>query len=136
MAKHRKSRSPLPPWMRWLPVLAALALFVYWGNTDIQTDEAVYTSPALPAAFDGLRIVQLSDLHSREFGRDNAALYRTVEDAAPDVIFLTGDSGGRIRGGAGPLTPSGWARLSAPSPLPITSPATTSGLMATPWWKS
>lgn len=91
MAKHRKSRSPLPPWMRWLPVLAALALFVYWGNTDIQTDEAVYTSPALPAAFDGLRIVQLSDLHSREFGRDNAALYRTVEDAAPDVIFLTGD---------------------------------------------
>ena len=91
MAKHRKSRSPLPPWMRWLPVLAALALFVYWGNTDIQTDEAVYTSPALPAAFDGLRIVQLSDLHSRDFGRDNAALYCTVEDAAPDVIFLTGD---------------------------------------------
>ena len=92
MAKHRKSRSPLPPWMRWLPVLAALALFVYWGNTDIQTDEAVYTSPALPAAFDGLRIVQLSDLHSREFGAgQRSGCTAPWSDAAPDVIFLTGD---------------------------------------------
>ena len=91
MAKHRKSRSPLPPWMRWLPVLAALALFVYWGNTDIKTDAVTYTSPALPAAFDGLRIVQLSDLHNREFGKNNQRLYAAVKQAAPDLIFLTGD---------------------------------------------
>ena len=91
MAKRRRSHSPLSALMRWLLVLAALALFVYWGNTDIKTDAVTYTSSALPAAFDGLRIVQLSDLHNREFGQDNAELYKAVENASPDVIFLTGD---------------------------------------------
>ena len=91
MAKRRKARSPFRPLLRWCLVLAVLALFVYWGNTAIKTDSVSYTSPALPAAFDGLRIVQLSDLHNKEFGENNARLYRAVEQAGPDVIFLTGD---------------------------------------------
>ena len=37
MAKRRRSHSPFSALMRWLLVLAALALFVYWGNTDIKT---------------------------------------------------------------------------------------------------
>ena len=102
MAKRRRSRSPLRALMRWLLVLATLALFVYWGNTDIKTDAVTYTSPALPAAFDGLRIVQLSDLHNREFGQDNAELYKAVENAAPDVIFLTGDLVDRAPCGSNP----------------------------------
>ena len=44
MAKRRRSRSPLRALMRWLLVLAALALFVYWGNTDIKTDAVTYTT--------------------------------------------------------------------------------------------
>ena len=91
MAKHRRSRSPFRALMRWCLVLAVLALYIYWGNTSIKTDAVTYTSAALPASFDGLRIVQLSDLHNREFGENNARLYRAVEQAAPDVIFLTGD---------------------------------------------
>lgn len=91
MAKHRRSRFPLPATVRRCLLLMLLALFVYWGNTDLKTDSVTYSSPALPAAFDGLRIVQLSDLHSKTFGKDNARLYQAVEDAAPDLIFLTGD---------------------------------------------
>ena len=91
MAKRRRSRSPFRALMRWCLVLAVLALYIYWGNTNIKTDAVTYTSAALPASFDGLRIVQLSDLHNREFGEDNARLYRAVEQAAPDLIFLTGD---------------------------------------------
>ena len=88
---NRRPHSPRRALIRRCLVLALLVLLVYWGNTDIKTDAAVYTSPALPAAFDGLRIVQLSDLHSREFGADNRRLYQAVEAAAPDLIFLTGD---------------------------------------------
>ena len=91
MAKRRKARSLFRPLMRWCLVLAVLVLFVYWGNTTIKTDSVSYTSSALPAAFDGLRIVQLSDLHNKEFGENNARLYQAVEQAGPDVIFLTGD---------------------------------------------
>ena len=91
MAKRRKARSLFRPLMRWCLVLAVLVLFVYWGNTTIKTDSMSYTSSALPAAFDGLRIVQLSDLHNKEFGENNARLYQAVEQAGPDVIFLTGD---------------------------------------------
>ena len=116
MAKRRRSHSPLSALMRWLLVLAALALFVYWGNTDIKTDAVTYTSPALPAAFDGLRIVQLSDLHNREFGQDNAELYKAVENAAPDVIFLTGDLVDEYAAEPVPYARSVGAALSAIAP--------------------
>ena len=134
MAKRRRSHSPLSALMRWLLVLAALALFVYWGNTDIKTDAVTYTSPALPAAFDGLRIVQLSDLHNREFGQDNAELYKAVENAAPDVIFLTGDLVDEYAAEPVPYARA-WVRPSAPLPPPTMSPATTNGPTATPWWR-
>ena len=90
MANRRCPRSRLHAVMRW-GLLALLILFVYWDNTALRTDSLTYTSTALPAEFDGLRIVQLSDLHNREFGEDNARLYQAVEQAAPDLIFLTGD---------------------------------------------
>ena len=31
-------------------VLAVLALYIYWGNTNIKTDAVTYTSAALPAS--------------------------------------------------------------------------------------
>ena len=53
----------------------------------------VYTvsDPRLPAAFDGLRIAHLSDLHGKEFGRDNTRLLAEVAALQPDLIALTGD---------------------------------------------
>ena len=90
MANRRCPRTRLHAVMRW-GLLALLILFVYWDNTALRTDSLTYTSTALPTEFDGLRIVQLSDLHNREFGEDNARLYQAVEQAAPDLIFLTGD---------------------------------------------
>ena len=90
MANRRRPRSRLHAVMR-CGLLALLVLFVYWDNTALRTDSLTYTSTALPAEFDGLRIVQLSDLHNREFGKNNQRLYAAVKQAAPDLIFLTGD---------------------------------------------
>ena len=39
----------------------------------------------------GCRIVQLSDLHGRQFGKDNRRLVSLVAEQCPDIIALTGD---------------------------------------------
>lgn len=43
------------------------------------------------ASDDSLRIVQLSDLHKKKFGKNNINLTDRVRSLSPDVIFITGD---------------------------------------------
>lgn len=38
-----------------------------------------------------IRVVQLSDLHSKEFGKNNYNLFKKVIEQKPDIIFATGD---------------------------------------------
>lgn len=40
---------------------------------------------------ENLRIVHLTDLHSRVYGKDNEKLAALVKEQQPDLIFLTGD---------------------------------------------
>lgn len=39
----------------------------------------------------GMKIVLLSDLHSKSFGRDNRRLLQAIEDIGPDMILIAGD---------------------------------------------
>ncbi len=71
--------------------------FFHWSNHALEVDRFSYTSPRLPAGFDGCRIVHLSDLHGASFGADNRDLLAAVARAEPDYIFLTGDLLDRIR---------------------------------------
>lgn len=73
-----------------LTVLLA-AGFLLWGNCSLQTTETALVSPALPPAFDGLRIVELADLHGRVFGRGSRRLLAAVRRAEPDLICIDGD---------------------------------------------
>ncbi|MGN0632062.1 MAG: metallophosphoesterase [Ruminococcus sp.] len=45
----------------------------------------------LPENFDGLKILQISDLHHRSFGRDQCRIVRRAKALKPDIIVITGD---------------------------------------------
>ena len=82
-------------WKLWLAsavsVLAVLTAYLIWGNCAVTVSEYMVTDGALPAAFDGFRIVQVSDLHNEEFGKGNSRLLKKIEAAQPDIIVITGD---------------------------------------------
>ena len=93
MAKRyqSKKRGCAAPFLLFLFALIFGGLFLYWSNNTILVHEETISSPQLPAAFDGLRIAHLSDLHGKEFGSGNSLLLQVVENAQPDLIVITGD---------------------------------------------
>ncbi|MDD3165009.1 MAG: metallophosphoesterase family protein [Oscillospiraceae bacterium] len=85
-------------------VLAVIVLALMAKSCFLCTNEYRCGVSRLPAAFAGLRIAVLSDLHGAQFGRDNAALLRATRSAAPDLIALTGDLCGQALAPADLLT--------------------------------
>lgn len=51
-----------------------------------------YKSTKLPEAFDGFRIVHLSDMHNCVYGKESEELVQIVKQNKPDIIVITGDS--------------------------------------------
>lgn len=74
-----------------LIILAVAALLTLDSNLRLTVTEYTISAANLPAGFEGYRIVQLSDLHAEEFGKDNRRLVDRVAKLEPDLIALTGD---------------------------------------------
>ena len=72
-------------------LLAVLAAVSWYENYTVRVLEQPIVSARLPEGFDGFRIAQISDLHAREFGKDNEHLVDLVRASKPDLIALTGD---------------------------------------------
>ncbi len=74
-----------------LILILGLLVYVHFENTAIQTNEISIYDSKIPPSFDGYKIVQISDLHNAEFGKENENLVNKVKEANPDAIFITGD---------------------------------------------
>lgn len=93
----------LPRWRRPLAVCAwgvavlgfgAMLYGLTLGYRHIVVKHYAYVNPAIPAAFDGYRIVQLSDLHLGTLhGRPEVVerIVDSVNAVRPDLIVFTGD---------------------------------------------
>ncbi len=109
---RRALSRPVPPWQgllsrtRLLPRIGlALAAFtlcaILWSATLGRSDVRVYRhtilSDSLPAEFDGLRIVHLSDMHASSLGTSAPCLadrlIAAVNAERPDLIVYSGDYG-------------------------------------------
>ena len=92
---------PIPVrWFAWLGVILAIGIFciALYGSTlglsHFQVKQVTYTSPRIPQAFDGYRIVQISDIHSGSYKHSPGIIEKMVKltnEQQGDVIFFTGD---------------------------------------------
>ena len=94
-------------------VLLALALiglaYMLWENTHFVITNYEYKAPKVPREMNGLRLLQISDLHNQSFGKgnrrllqisdlhnqsfgkENRRLLEAVRRCEPDGIMITGD---------------------------------------------
>lgn len=78
-------------WALFLSIPILLAIFLYGQNNWMGVTRLDIVSERLPVKFDGYTILQVSDLHSKTFGRGQSGLARRIADAEPDMIVITGD---------------------------------------------
>lgn len=50
-----------------------------------------YYNPKIPVEFNNYKILQISDLHCKNFGTEQSELISSIQDCNPDIIVLTGD---------------------------------------------
>lgn len=78
--------------MMLLNIIAILSIGSYViGLFWIDVTRYEIKSSGIPQSFNGYTILQLSDLHSHNFGNNNSKLLKKIEKEQPDIIVLTGD---------------------------------------------
>jgi len=75
------------------PVGGLSAYGMYIGSEQLDISEQTLSFPGLPPVFDGLSIVQLSDIHAGAFMNGDRMKYFVdiVNGLAPDIVVITGD---------------------------------------------
>lgn len=71
--------------------LAALAGWLCYSDAQLQITNYSVVSHKIPRAFHGYKILQLSDLHSKSFGKDNCKLLDAIHTINPNMVAITGD---------------------------------------------
>ena len=72
-------------------IIIILIPFCLYQNKHLVITTYTYESEKFGADLDGYRIVQISDLHNAEFGKENKKLLETIRSCSPDIIVITGD---------------------------------------------
>lgn len=72
-------------------VVVLAVVFFYWQNNDITITDIDLKNNKIPSNFDGYKILQISDLHNKRFGKNQEKLMKITEEINPDIIVITGD---------------------------------------------
>ena len=75
-----------------LIILIIIALIlIYISNNCLKVTRYIVKNNKIPKSFDRLKIVHISDVHSKIFGKNNYKFFEKINEINPDVIFMTGD---------------------------------------------
>ncbi|MFZ4453616.1 metallophosphoesterase [Salibacterium aidingense] len=80
---------------RWMLLILITAAAViagksYYDTNVFQTKHVTFTTEELPGDA-SIRMLQISDLHNKQFGDNNEPLLNAAKSADPDMIVITGD---------------------------------------------
>ena len=109
--------------LSWTGILLGVLTFgaMWWGalinRFRIDVREVDFADSRVPEAFDGFKVVQISDIHTGTYGDDTtfvASLVDAVNALEPDLVLFTGDIVNRRSTELEPFT-SVLSRLKAPS---------------------
>ena len=75
----------------WLWGLPWQLLLSSYENKRLTVEYYEIESEKIPEAFDGYRIVFLTDLHCAQFGENNQELIERIDECRPDMILVGGD---------------------------------------------
>ena len=70
-------------------LLAIISSAIFYGNNTI--DISTYTLTSKKITKDNVKILQISDLHCKSFGKAQQILLAQIENISPDIIVITGD---------------------------------------------
>ncbi len=76
---------------KFIGAVFMLAAYLYWQDNSIMVTKYEYQSKKVPQSFYGYRIVQISDLQNKVFGKNHKKLIDIVKKQHPDGIIITGD---------------------------------------------
>ncbi len=84
--------------MKKILITLLVALFLitgvwsfYFEPYEIKIENVELEIKNLPSVFNGLKIIHLSDFHSKNFGKREKNVLEIVETLKPDFVFITGD---------------------------------------------
>lgn len=69
-------------------IIIGLVIFFIWQNNDVVITTYEYGNLKVPKGFDNYKIVQISDLHNKNY---NDRLSKKVKEINPNIIVITGD---------------------------------------------
>ncbi len=72
-------------------LIIPIIVFLYWQNNSMVTTNINIENNKIPNNFKGYKILQISDLHNKEFGKNQERLVSQTKELAPNIIVITGD---------------------------------------------
>jgi len=74
-----------------LLIICLFLVFSFWQNNALVVSEYVFETDGIGKGLDGYKIVQISDLHNKRFGKNQKRLVEKIRECEPDIIVVTGD---------------------------------------------
>lgn len=71
--------------------LVVFLIRIYIDNNVFEISYIDFVDLEIPNSFNNIKILQISDLHNKSYGKENVTLLKAIDKITPDYIFLTGD---------------------------------------------